>query len=374
MMMSLLSIWQAQGNQEHRKVLFNLAGCLLGGTIAITLAVTDSFASTALTRYGANVVGTITYYLAGQCLIRLYFPHASQAVPVAIATITVLGSVMIRDDNGFYAWHQFMRICFLVHIAAKLYTARDSAAPSLRMLCFALAAFSIVGLTPHLVFLLAAVGHLRMPLVDATTDSAKLQAILWALSPTLVYISIMGVIQARIAHRLRESADVDILTGAYSRRYLIEHGARLLEQREQRTDRCGTSLLLIDVDFFKRVNDTWGHLIGDAVLRHCVSCIRESIRAEDSIVSRYGGEEFCVLLPNTSLHSAELIAQRTRALIASRPYQHGDRDIVITVSIGVAQQESTACTLSSVLSRADEFLYLAKQSGRNKVLSGLTPI
>jgi diguanylate cyclase (GGDEF)-like protein len=372
-LMSTILVWQAHLINEYKNVLLTLAACMMGGTIALFFAVSDSVSTHPLTKFGSNAVGTATYLLAISYMLQLYRANADRTASVALGALSLLGCITFTSDNSFYAWNQFMRIAIMFYTAWMLYNARDTAAPGLRFFSLALPILSIFGMAPQLIFLLASVNLAALPLIDSTSDASRAQAISWTLSPALVYIAVMGVIQARIAYRLRESAYLDILTGAHSRRYLIERGAQLISQRDANDARQGTSLLLIDVDHFKQINDTWGHSIGDAVLRHCVSCIREVVRSHDSVVSRYGGEEFCVLLPNTSLAAATLVAERTRAEIAQRPYIHGDHEIRITVSIGAAMQKHTTCTLASVLSQADHLMYQAKEAGRNRVMTSLQP-
>jgi diguanylate cyclase (GGDEF)-like protein len=368
-LMASLLVWQASDNQEHKVILLQLAACLIGGSIALVLAVTDSFFPSRTIKYSANTVGTMTYYFATMCMINLYRPKLEKTVPNAIAIISVIGCLLISGENAFYAWNQLMRIAFMAYTAYILAGARDPAAPGLRYVSLSLPFLSAFGMAPQLLMILAQLDAAPLPLVDSSADGSRFQALAWAISPSLVYIAVTGVIHARTAHRLRESVYVDVLTGAHSRRYLLEKGANLIDNNQGGDLPTGTSLLLIDVDHFKVINDTWGHLIGDAVLRHCVSCIREIVRSEDSIVSRYGGEEFCVMLPATDLVAAANVAERTRAYIASRPYVHGDCEIPVTVSIGVAQQSSQHCTFSSVLSQADQSMYVAKDSGRNQVVA-----
>jgi diguanylate cyclase (GGDEF)-like protein len=368
-LMSVLLFWQSNDNQEHKRVLVTLALCLMGGAIALFLAVSDSLHTHPISKYTANVVGTVTYYFAMLCMLQLYRNDSDRTIPTGLGVISALGYLAFTGDNAFYAWNQFMRMAMMGYTFFMIYGARDPAASGLRYFSLVLPLLSVVCMAPQFFSLMADLHGAPMPLVQSTSDASRSQAILWALSPSIVYISVMSVIQSRIAYRLRESAYVDVLTGAHSRRYLIERGTSMMVQSDSYSHQNGTSLLLIDVDHFKRVNDTWGHLVGDAVLRHCVSCIREVVRSDDSVVSRYGGEEFCVLLPNTSLAAAASIAERTRAHIASRPYFHGDLSIVVTVSIGVARQESTTCTLATVLSKADELMYLAKQAGRNRIVA-----
>jgi two-component system, cell cycle response regulator len=163
-----------------------------------------------------------------------------------------------------------------------------------------------------------------------------------------------------------------MLTGAHSRRFLFEKGDELLQSlaSKKRSPAEGSgraSVLMIDVDHFKQFNDTWGHLVGDRVLRHCVDLMQRVVRDTDAIVCRYGGEEFCVLVPEMPLANARTMSERIRVAIAEQPYMHQDLPLPITVSIGVAQQPDQA-TLAALIHTADERLYMAKRAGRNRVI------
>jgi diguanylate cyclase (GGDEF)-like protein len=165
--------------------------------------------------------------------------------------------------------------------------------------------------------------------------------------------------------RLETLAITDPLTGAFNRRRLFE----LLDGERQRVLRGGEvmSLLMLDIDFFKKINDTYGHAAGDAVLRELVARCLAALRATDA-VCRYGGEEFVALLPLTLLTGAANLAERLRAAIAGTPVYSGDTPIAVTVSIGVAEHQRGE-SAEQTLARADRNLYAAKENGRNRVVA-----
>lgn len=130
------------------------------------------------------------------------------------------------------------------------------------------------------------------------------------------------------------------------------------------------ALLMVDIDHFKRVNDHYGHLAGDHVLRHIVGVLRQRLRASD-VLGRYGGEEFMVLLPGTDLHGAAQLAEQLRQAVQAAPCEWQGQRIPFTVSIGVAASADTPAdpsrTSEALLQAADQALYRAKDGGRNRV-------
>ncbi|HET6309002.1 MAG TPA: GGDEF domain-containing protein [Rhodopila sp.] len=167
--------------------------------------------------------------------------------------------------------------------------------------------------------------------------------------------------------RLDELASTDPLTGVGNRRQFIER----VEAEIERVKRDGTpfSLLALDLDHFKKINDSYGHQVGDRILCDVVRECIDAIRPYDG-VARVGGEEFMVLLPQVTLEAARLIAERVRAAIAGTMFETGiGRLIEVTVSIGVSEFAGDEDTLDTILRVADERLYRAKRAGRNCVVS-----
>jgi two-component system, cell cycle response regulator len=163
-----------------------------------------------------------------------------------------------------------------------------------------------------------------------------------------------------------ELAITDSLTGLYNRRYLESHLGHLIEHFINRGK--DLTILAIDVDFFKPINDTHGHDAGDKVLQELAVRIRESTRTID-LCCRTGGEEFVLVLPSTDTVAAERIAERLRKAVASKSFQIAPQQLVpVTISIGLAGLGDTTDTLEKLLKRADSALYQAKREGRNRVV------
>ncbi len=167
--------------------------------------------------------------------------------------------------------------------------------------------------------------------------------------------------------RTRQEAVIDPLTGLVNRKGFSEALEEALV-RDEEPDRSPVSLLMVDIDHFKRVNDTYGHLLGDKVIRIVAKTIKENIKGKDTAF-RYGGEEFAVLLPETDRDGARSLAERIRGAIARgriRRVDTGGYIDKVTISVGVATHKEREAELDFV-QRADEALYRSKRAGRNRV-------
>jgi len=179
----------------------------------------------------------------------------------------------------------------------------------------------------------------------------------------------------RFTERLRknvqqslEMAVTDPLTGLYNRRYMSVHVGTMVDTAANRGKTI--SVLALDVDHFKAVNDSYGHDAGDEVLKELARRIKANIRNID-LACRTGGEEFIIALPETDVEVAYKVAERLRRAIAGKVFNAGPEagNLTVTVSIGVAELESAAESLDDIVKRADEALYRAKRQGRNRVIS-----
>jgi len=165
-----------------------------------------------------------------------------------------------------------------------------------------------------------------------------------------------------------EMAITDALTGLYNRRYMESHLGTLIEQAQSRGRPL--VLLIVDIDLFKSINDTHGHDAGDDVLREFAIRLKKSIRGID-LACRYGGEEFVVVMPETDMAVATVVAERIRRRIAAEPFavDKGAKAIPVTISIGLSALGAAGDDTASILKRADQALYRAKRDGRNRVES-----
>ncbi len=168
--------------------------------------------------------------------------------------------------------------------------------------------------------------------------------------------------------RLRQLAITDGLTGLFNHRYFKEH----LEQELYRASRHHSEvpLIMIDIDYFKRYNDTFGHPAGDALLRAVARILKENIRKID-IAARYGGEEFTLVLADTAKAAASMVAEKMRRMVETNAFEGlpSHQDGHITISLGVATFPLDATNPNDLIAMADQRLYQAKQRGRNQVVA-----
>ncbi|HMC57647.1 MAG TPA: sensor domain-containing diguanylate cyclase, partial [Candidatus Solibacter sp.] len=176
----------------------------------------------------------------------------------------------------------------------------------------------------------------------------------------------LSVANIRLREALRNQSIKDPLTGLYNRRYLAE----MLEREIRRAVRAEQSLgvLMLDLDHFKKFNDTYGHEAGDTVLRETASFLTKSIRVED-VVCRFGGEEFVIILPTADLNAAHARAERIRSKLRELTVLHQGQSLgMITVSVGVATLPQHGTSPKDLLEAADAALYRAKREGRDRVV------
>ena len=173
----------------------------------------------------------------------------------------------------------------------------------------------------------------------------------------------------RYVNTLRDLATQDGLTGIANRRHFLEICRKELE-RAQRYN-TPVSLIIIDLDHFKKINDTYGHQAGDAVLQSAASVFRNALRHSD-IIGRYGGEEFTVLLPQTIPEDARQLAERLRRDLEKHIVAYSNQSIHVTASFGVSGMQTLGIedSVNSLIKKADQALYEAKRLGRNRVSLG----
>lgn len=170
----------------------------------------------------------------------------------------------------------------------------------------------------------------------------------------------------RMEEQLTALSRIDELTEVYSRRYFLDKSEAILEmmRRYQRP----ASMMMMDLDHFKTINDQYGHLVGDLALIAFTQACRKEIREAD-VLGRLGGEEFSLILPETTMQNAQILAERIRAATANIVIPFGDENIRFTVSIGLVEIKQDDLSMSSIMHRADLAMYQAKEKGRNQVVT-----
>ena len=181
----------------------------------------------------------------------------------------------------------------------------------------------------------------------------------------------------RAHEKLQELSRIDSLTGLYNRRHFQDYLAQVWERAQY--DASPISILMVDVDHFKRYNDHYGHPTGDACLKRVAEVLQTNLRRPGDMIARYGGEEFIAVLPNTEALDAEVVAERIRVAVAAMRIAHdaapSSSPGVVTVSLGIAScQADFLLKVSALVSAADDALYEAKAHGRNRVESRVLPV
>lgn len=174
----------------------------------------------------------------------------------------------------------------------------------------------------------------------------------------------LGIKRALLYQKVQELAITDGLTGVFTRRHYMERCNEEIER--SRKFHYSATFLMADIDHFKEINDHYGHLVGDAVLREVAKTIKENIRQVDA-AGRYGGEEFIIILTETDKNGARFAAERIRQAIEDKHIKVYDEDLRTTISIGIATFPEDSQELSALIDKADNALYRAKQTGRNRV-------
>ncbi|MDP2941563.1 MAG: GGDEF domain-containing protein [Candidatus Omnitrophota bacterium] len=173
-----------------------------------------------------------------------------------------------------------------------------------------------------------------------------------------------GIKRAFLYQQVQRLSITDTLTGAFNRRHFMEKFGE--ELKRSRKNKLKFSYLMLDVDRFKEINDNYGHLVGDAVLRDVAKCVKENIRQID-FLGRYGGEELAIVLSETDEAQAVFAAERIRQAVEKRRFLVYDEDLKATLSIGIAAFPKDAGEADELMDKADQALYRAKELGRNRV-------
>jgi diguanylate cyclase (GGDEF)-like protein len=357
-MLALMALTQVKQFPHYKIPFMSLACGLIFGAIGMGYLAMGIQKSEPLAWQFAHMAGTLSYFFIVISLMQLFRPDIAHWKPSILLALALLGTLFFPIGVATVVWTKGARMVIVGMVVWAAATTRNDETPFMRRLALWLSVLAIAGMFPQLVMLLDEFKTVDS-IYDSRDPSSVLQSLSWITSAVMSYVGVATIIQGRIAARLQQAADYDSLTNLNNRRSLMRHGQALIGKPL-------SVMLLVDIDHFKRINDTHGHLVGDAVLTHIASVIKNSVRADDSIVGRYGGEEFCIMLPNAQADKGVMIAERVRGAVIANPYRAEGIVIEVSVSIGLAPLAKDQC-LQSWLKIADDCLYLAKQAGRNQV-------
>lgn len=280
----------------------------------------------------------------------------------AVALGTLVGHGISSNQAGAVFSHNLVLITFDLYAAYACLTAPHSS----RSLTFRL-----IGLLLGILATTCIWRVLAGTLIVSDLWSPAFPRLLWVAVAIIIFPMITMLLALQTSQRLQEEineqARRDVLTGAFNRRAFEEHATREWTLAERQG--LPLSMLAVDIDHFKSINDRYGHQTGDATLTQVSCAAQTSLRASD-IWCRYGGEEFVALLPNTTLEQAKAIAERLRAAVETAVITTSTGTISVTVSIGVAEGAPPQGHWTNVLAISDAALYEAKAKGRNQVVAG----
>lgn len=218
--------------------------------------------------------------------------------------------------------------------------------------------------TARLVLLLLMDGPEQNYLVDLNSPEGHHMLWFMVAQSLLMNVAMFAAALTKLVLRIKHLAERDILTGVANRRI----GILRLEQAEKlyQRDQMAFCIVLMDLDYFKKINDTFGHVAGDAALKECAHRLSSALRGSD-LLFRYGGEEFLVLLPMTELPGALEVAARLQNALSAKPWHWQNQELTLTASMGIASIKQ-ASNLTSLIQMADQAMFQAKNAGRNCII------
>jgi diguanylate cyclase (GGDEF)-like protein len=288
-------------------------------------------------------------------------PRWHYFVPIVLAMAMV--TILLDDLKARIIWGGLIYGFQMVLIARALLSDKETRAGSAWRLLFA----GVVGIALVLALRTAVgifgQGEFAQPQSTIELHPVQILAFIVVMATALMgTIGFVLLVKERADRDIMHLAMTDSLTQIPNRRALMDYAARALARRSG----APLAFLMIDVDLFKNINDTYGHPMGDKVLQKIAGLLEERLRGHD-FLGRYGGEEFCVIAPDTDAEGAMMLAEHLRVAIASALFGTQKGNITITISIGISLcPQNGTCELKDVLANADAALYTAKQTGRNK--------
>lgn len=290
-------------------------------------------------------------------------PRWQYFVPIALTLL--MTAVLINDIHGRFIWGGMVYIFQMVLIARALLTAPETHTG--RAWKLLISGIVVIVLVLGLRSIIAMSGQviLAEPRINDAPHWIQILSFVAVMGSSMLgSIGFLLMVKERTDREVLHLAMTDSLTGVSNRRALMDFAERAMAQRGGRP----MALLMIDVDHFKRINDTQGHPAGDEVLRQITCLLGKRLRGGD-LLGRYGGEEFCVVAQDTDAEGALKLAESLRETVASAVLTAEGGKLSVTVSVGIAfSTDDTARQLKDILAEADVALYSAKKGGRNQVV------
>lgn len=356
----------AAGNGKRRDGMGLWAVAMLMETLTWLLVAARGTIPDALSLIAANgfKAGAHALILAAICEFqRRTVPRWQYYVPIALAML--MAAVLADDIRARFVWGSLIYGFQIVLIARVLLTDADTrAGRAWRLLAGGIVAILVV-LALRAAAALSGSGEFAQPQNVIAPHPVQIVSYIAIMATALLgSIGFVLMVKERTDREIMDLAMTDVLTGVPNRRALMEMAAHMLARR----DGLPLALLMIDVDHFKRINDANGHLVGDTVLRQVSRLLAGRLRHAD-MIGRYGGEEFCVIAPDTDEDGAMTLAESLREVIAFESVAVGRGRLPVTVSIGVAHcPADTVRSLEELITEADAALYAAKEGGRDRVV------
>lgn len=312
--------------------------------------------------YGAaNAMLAVALAFYGASLFRvveLPVPWWRVFAPVVLMLALMASLIDTLEPRMLAASIVLMVQCALIIYWTRRYIPAQGRA---RMLLIIGSSISLIGLGMRVVAVLG--GGAAEMRYDVSNLKQTISVSIGTFTAMMISLGLVLLANERSESLLQHLALRDVLTGILNRRAILELFSTELE-RSRRGNSC-LAVAMVDIDHFKQINDVHGHLAGDEVICHCVNHLTQRLRHSDSI-GRYGGEEFLLLLPDTSPEGAVAVLDKLRASLAEAPAQYGESTIELRISIGVCcGVPNDGDTTATLLARADAALYEAKGQGRN---------
>lgn len=364
----VLSLFVASpgGSDGKREGMGKWALAILLETLTWVLVAARGWIPDAFSIVVANMLkaGAHALILAAICEFqRRSLPRWQYFVPVLLTLLMTV--ILVSDIRGRFIWGSVIYGLQMVLIIRVLLSDAETRAGRAWRLMLGGVAVIILVLGLRAFVALSGYGEFAQPQNTMAPHWVQIVSFVAVMATALLgSIGFVLMVKERADRGNLHLAMTDSLTGISNRRALMESGERMLTQRGSRP----MALLMIDVDFFKRINDVHGHQVGDEVLREIANRLSGRLRRHD-VLGRYGGEEFCVVAPDINAEGALILAESLREIIAATPMLTERGEISVSVSIGVSCCFSDAMQdMKAILTEADEALYAAKESGRNRVI------